>query len=75
MILFCLNNTVFPIAQTNFFDRKNAFYDHDFTAKADFWTIRAFVIAPLLVECNDYNRKKKGVIEFLNFELFQKPYE
>ena len=32
--LFCLNKTAFPIAQTDFFDRKNAFYDHDFTTKA-----------------------------------------
>ena len=29
--LFCLNKTAFPIAQTDFFDRKNAFYDHDFS--------------------------------------------
>ena len=32
--LFCLCKTAFPIAQTNFFDHKNAFYDHDFTTKA-----------------------------------------
>ena len=32
--LFCLNKTAFPIAQTDFFDRKNAFYDHDFTTEA-----------------------------------------
>ena len=31
--LFCLNETAFPIAQTDFFDRKNAFYDHDFTTE------------------------------------------
>ena len=32
--LFCLNKTAFPIAQTDFFDRKTAFYDHDFTTEA-----------------------------------------
>ena len=32
--LFCLNKTAFPIAQPDFFDRKNAFYDHDFTTEA-----------------------------------------
>ena len=30
---FCLNKTAFPIAQTDFFDRKNAFYDHGFTTE------------------------------------------
>ena len=33
-VLFCLNKTAFPIAQTHFFDRKTAFYDHDFTTEA-----------------------------------------
>ena len=32
--LFSLNKTAFPIAQTDFFDRKNAFYDHNFTTEA-----------------------------------------
>ena len=32
--LFCLNKTASPIAQTDFFGRKNAFYDHDFTTEA-----------------------------------------
>ena len=34
VILFCSNNTAFPVAQTDFFDRKNAFYDHGFTIEA-----------------------------------------
>ena len=32
-LLSPLNKTAFPIAQTDFFDRKNAFYDHDFTTE------------------------------------------
>ena len=32
--LFFVNKTAFPIAQTDFFDLKNAFYDHDFTTEA-----------------------------------------
>ena len=32
--LFCLNKTAFPIDQTDFFDRKNAFHDHDFITEA-----------------------------------------
>ena len=36
--LFCLNKTAFSIAQTNFFDRKNSVYDHDFMTEAPlFW--------------------------------------
>ena len=31
--LFCLNKTAFPISQTDFFDRKTASYDHDFTTE------------------------------------------
>ena len=33
-IFFCLNKTAFPIAQTDFFDHKNAFYDHELTTEA-----------------------------------------
>ena len=35
--LLCLNKTAFPIAQTVFFDRENAFYGHDFKTEAVDW--------------------------------------
>ena len=49
--LFCLNKTAFFITRTNFFDGKNAFYDHDFMTETPlFCAIKAFMLGALLVE-------------------------